>query len=333
MSSFASKNKKTKRTKKSSNEVNEDQKLNETENKANVPSISSYDPFKNLMGTKSPAVLQETKTADELIKMAEEMYKQLKTMAKTDEKFLPLGDKAKLEIFREKLGYNEFMNEYPIMTRYMVCMGQYSSKAFRRFLEKIRMTKHPPDGQREKGYMEDQWIRRQADYVRYLWEAYQKSHYNTAEASWIWEDAYKNLKGEFDDFRNKYEELKVSTKEEAKKLNGESAKDLLERLQTGKQKLSDADAQLLLKKLKEKAYERRRKNMLEEILKTVKPSEHFIESRGKGPREEEVDKSKPTVTIVESIDPSRMHEVPENMRMTEEYARTLPGYTLSKDLE
>jgi hypothetical protein len=326
--SSSSKSKRTKRTKNNSEDshANQETKQN-TDEKTNVPSISSYDPFKNLMGTKKPAVLQETKTADELVKIAEEMYKQLKTMAKTDEKFLPLSDKHKLEIFREKLGYNEFMNEYPIMTRYMICMGQYSSKAFRRFLEKIRMTKHPPDGQREKGYMEDQWIRRQADYVRYLWEAYQKSHYNSAEAAWIWEDAYKNLKGEFDDFRNKYEELKVSTKEEAKKLNGESAKDLLERLQTGKQKLSDNDALILLQKLKEKAYERRHKNMLEELVKVVKQDEHFIESRGKGPKEEVVDKSKPTITIVESIDPSRMNEVPPNMRMTEEYARTLPGYS------
>ena len=51
-------------------------------------SIASHDPFKTLLGSKAPAVLQESKTVDELIKMAEEMYKQLKTLVKTDEKFL-----------------------------------------------------------------------------------------------------------------------------------------------------------------------------------------------------------------------------------------------------
>ena len=79
-------------------------------------------------------------------------------------------------------------------------------------LDKIRMVMHPPPDKREKNYMEDQWIRRQADYVRFLWEAYQKGHFNNAEAKFIWEDSYTKLKGEFDDFRNIYKQVENDTK-------------------------------------------------------------------------------------------------------------------------
>ena len=166
---------------------------------------------------------QDAKTANQLVEMAEEMYKTLKDLIKERPEFVEWEDKRKLDHFRERLDYKEFMTEYPVVTRYMICMGQYSSKAYRRMLDKIRMTMHPPAEKREKGYMEDQYVRRNADYIRYLWEAYKKNHYNTAEAKYVWEEAYKTLKSEFDDFRDKYKELENTTKEEKEKLKADNA--------------------------------------------------------------------------------------------------------------
>ena len=270
---------------------------------------------------------QNLKSADEIIKIADSMYKQLKDIVKTDPAFTKLEDKKKLDHFREKLNHREFMTEYPIVSRYMICMGQYSSKAFRRFLEKIRITIHPPPDKRAKGYMEDQWVRRQADYIRYLWEAYQKGHYNTSEAKWVWEDSYNKLKGEFDDFRDKYKSIEEHTKEEKKTLSASNAKDLLERLKTGLQGLNEADSNKLIESLKDKLFKRRFSNALVQLRQVRKETPPVCESKGMGPPENETaPEQKNTITMIEHVDPARMNEVPEHMRLDETTAKKLPGY-------
>lgn len=280
---------------------------------------------------------QAVKTADQIIEIANCMYVVLKELYHADveakkeskkEVFMPLSDKDKLEYFREKLDCKEFMAEYPIVSRYMIVHGQYSNKAFRRMLEKIRKVVHPPPDKREKGYMEDQYVRRQADYVRYLWEAYQKGHYNTGEAQAVWESTYKRLKGEFDDFRNKYKDIEESVKLEKKQLAASNAKDLLDRLRTGVQTISnDADAKKLLYDVKTVLYKRRYLNCLKQLKETRTETVPVYEAYGTSTVPEEVapDKSK-TITMIEHIDESRMHEVPEHLRLDEATAKRLPGY-------
>jgi len=280
---------------------------------------------------------QTSKTTDQIVDIASSMYGVLKELVKADAKaaqekgkqiFMSLNDKDKLEYFREKLNCKEFMTEYPIVSRYMIVHGQYSNKAFRRMLEKIRKVVHPPPDQREKNYMEDQYVRRQADYVRYLWEAYQKSHYNTAEAQSVWDTTYKRLKGEFDDFRNKYKDIEENVKLEKKKLKSSNAKDLLDRLRTGSQTIQNTnDANHLMYEVKNILYKRRYANCLKQLKSTRSPTEHVCEAQGlcEVVEEKATDKSK-TITMVEHIDESRMHEVPEHLRLDEATARRLPGY-------
>lgn len=261
-----------------------------------------------------------TQTKETLLNLANEMYTKLKEIVKVDNDFTKLPDKKKLDYFRTTLGYNEFMNEFPIVARYMICMGQFSKKAFSRFLEKIRSTVHPPADKREKGYMEDQWIRRQADYVRYLWEAYQKGHYNNAEAKWVWEDSYKKLKGEFDDFRDKYKSIEKTTKEEKQQLKGALAKDLIQRLATAKQTVSKAEAERLLSVARELLVKRRFKNVLYELIGRGILLEANTAACGRGQREsttedEAPDSSKPVIRMVETVDADRINDVPAEYRM------------------
>lgn len=258
-------------------------------------------------------------TKETLLNLSNEMYSKLKEIAKSEPDFIKLPDKKKLEYFRTILGYNEFMNEFPIVARYMICMGQFSKKAFSRFLEKIKATVHPPADKREKGYMEDQWIRRQADYVRYLWEAYQKGHYNNAEAKWVWDDAYKKLKGEFDDFRDKYQSIEKSTKEEKEQLKGSLAKDLIQRLATSKQSVSDDEAKRLLYVARELLVKRRFANVLGQLVGRGIMIEARPDACGRGLREltaedETPDSSKPIVRMVETVDADRIDEVPSEYR-------------------
>ena len=284
---------------------------------------------------------QAVKTADQIVDIANSMYSVLKELFHADvearkesrkEIFMPLSDKDKLEYFREKLDCKEFMAEYPIVSRYMIVHGQYSNKAFRRMLDKIRKVVHPPPDQRAPNYMEDQYVRRQADYVRYLWEAYQKGHYNTGEAQAVWESTYKRLKGEFDDFRSKYKDIEESVKLEKKQLAASNAKDLLDRLRTGVQTISnESDARQLLYDVKNVLYKRRYTNCLKQLKDTRVETSPVCEAYGTSLVEEKpIDKSK-TITMIEHIDESRMHEVPEHMRLDEETAKRLPGYLESHE--
>lgn len=259
---------------------------------------------------------------NDLLEIGNGMYKQLKDIIKADgERFANMPDKNKLQFFREELKYEEFMKEFPVTTRYLICMGQYSTKAFKRFLNRVRLAKHPEPGLRPKGYMEDQWIRRQADYVRYLWEAYQKHHWNNEEAKMVWSESYKQLRGEFDDFRDKYKDIEKSTKIEKKKHNAEVAKEILQRYASGDQTPeTDEEKQELLRMLKDRVYKHRFDQGMKELLTKVKEIKHTASGRGTNTE----DPDKPTIKMIEHIDEKRMNEVPEHMKLTKEEEAKLP---------
>jgi hypothetical protein len=308
---------------------------------------------------------QDSDTQEKVLKVAGEMWRRIKDIVEKGHKFggwsdaakktffetndikdikyfTEWPDKTKLEYFRTDLNYNDFMTEFPIVSRYMIAMGQYSAKAFRQMLDKIRTVKHPPPGQREKGYMEDQWVRRQADYVKYLWRAYQKGHINTAEERWVWEDAYTKLKKEFDDFRSKCKQVEENVKEEKTKNDISNAKDLLERVKSGEQTVEEKTAEELLKLLRERVIKQRFKKMIKELLETVKCIPATCEGLGTGAedpdivRKREGKKDQPVIKMVEHVAEDRMSEVPQEMLLKEEEASKLvsfrdPGTSLLGD--
>jgi hypothetical protein len=188
--------------------------------------------------------------------------------------------------------------------------------------------KHPPPEERPKGYMEDQWIRRQADYVRYLWESYQHGHWNMDDAKYIWDDAYKSLKGEFDDFRDKHKEIEESRKVEEKKLKVSNAKDLLDRLCTGKQILDQQDEKELLYNLKARLYKRRFSNALKELTTKYDEIPATNEGIGSGAEmEDEETRQKKTITMIETVSEEAYEQIPDNLKLTEQdIKRILPGF-------
>jgi hypothetical protein len=212
-------------------------------------------------------------TEKDIIAKADFMWKTVKDYVKTNPKFKDLQDKKKLEIFRERLGFETFMEEFPIVSRYMICMGQYKTRAFQRFLDKIKRAKHPPPNERPKNYMEDQWIRWQADYVQYLWEEYQRRHYNNAERQWVWQETYKRLKGEFDDFRKMHEDIEDRIKEEKELLAAKNARELLERLKSGSQQLKPEEEEKLLNDLRDLVIKKNFSIVMQELLRKRQPTE------------------------------------------------------------
>lgn len=203
------------------------------------------------------------------IKEASSMWGDLKDRIKTNPEFIELKDEEKVNIFQKK--YKDFYTEFPIVSRYMVCMGQYSNKAFKRYLIKCKSVKPVPPQERVEGYTEDQWVQRQADYVRYLWESYQTQHFSSSDAQGIWQHAYQTLKKEFKDFKDMHKVIEEKLKSEDKIGKAELVKELLQRLsdQSSGQSLDDDTTEKLVGMLKEKALNRRKTNLINQINEDV----------------------------------------------------------------
>jgi hypothetical protein len=253
-------------------------------------------------------------SVDDIVQKAEYMYKTYKDYIKSHPEFKNEPDKRKLEFFRTRMNFDTFMNEFPIVSRYMICMGQYKTKAFRRFLDKVKRNQKnlPPPDKREKGFMEDLWVRNQADYVQYLWESYQKRHYNNAERQWIWQETYERLKGEFDDFRDMHKDIEERIKIEKKQLAAKNTRELLERIKTGKQNLTDDEEKFLLYELQNIAFKKMFSNTLKELLAITRKIEHTSEGTGTN-----TEKQQQKITMIETVDNNRMTEIDDKYKPTE----------------
>lgn len=250
-------------------------------------------------------VINKIKSEDEdltLSQKMDEMWYTLKQLIKQNPKFMDIPDKEKLDVFRHKPGYTQLMDDHPIVTRYLICMGQYNAKAFRKYLYVIKNTKMPPPEKRNKGDMENVWITMQAKYVRYLWEAYQK-HPSPTDAARVESDTFHKLKGEFDEFREMYKKVEDKVKDDKIINQGKNLRDVLERLKTGKQSLSEEETKELVVKLQDQLYKKRSKKMLQQILKDVKYIEPTHKGIGNGAPDQDLEKKdKPTITMIETVD-------------------------------
>jgi hypothetical protein len=210
---------------------------------------------------------------------ANEMWNDLKQRIKDDPEFVNKPDSEKVELY-QKSGFKEFYTAYPIVCRYMLCMGQFSTKAFKRYLAKcISMSSVP----RTKDYdKEAEWIKRQADYVRYLWESYQKQHFNKSDSNAIWQNAYATLSKEMTDFKNLQKEIEAKMATSAKNNKTTMVKELLARLSNEEQSLDEKTTKELISKLEDKLINQRRKNVMNQInndVPTITPSRQFRGSR------------------------------------------------------
>jgi len=233
---------------------------------------------------KSVSVGKETKELDPQSKKeymqtalseAQRLWNTVKKKSK-DPAFIELPDKDKIESV--SLEFHAFHKEFPIVSRYLVCMGQYSTKAFKRYLIKVQNFKQPEE--RDKGYMEDQWVRRQADYVRYLWESYQRGHYNNSEAQNVWQEAYQTLKKEFIDFKNMHDDIEKDLELEKKKNKNELIGELFKRLSSGDQSLEQHEMTELLEVMKIQLFQQRKEKLTKQIKELVPLVEASCEATG-----------------------------------------------------
>lgn len=206
---------------------------------------------------------------DVSINMANKLWNDIKKRVINDPSFIKMSDNEKIALYQNS-EYRVFYTEFPIVSRYMICMGQFSNKALKRYLLKCKNTIHDPVKSREKGYIEDQWIQRQSDYVRYLWESYQKKHYNQTDSNAIWQNTYEILKKEFQDFKDLHKNIEEKLKKDEKLNKDEMIKELLKRLVDNEQSLDDETTEKLMTTLKDKLISQRHKSVMTSIENEVK---------------------------------------------------------------
>lgn len=205
---------------------------------------------------------------DKAVETADNMWNNIKKRVKDDPEFVKMGDKEKIEIYQCP-EFKDFYINNPIVCRYMICMGQFSMKAFKRFLTKCEKLSDPSNTHNKKydknNSNEDRWVMRQADYIRYLWESYQKQHFKREESKAIWQHAYESLTNEFRDFKKMHSEIEEHLKTENKNNKSELVRELVSRIANDEQKIDSISEIDLLNTLKDKLYDQRKRNMLKQI--------------------------------------------------------------------
>lgn len=178
----------------------------------------------------------------------------------------------------------DFYKEFPIVSRYMITMGQYSTRAFQKYLTNKALDAKNMPAEREKGHVEDKWIRREADYIMYLWKDFTRGKRNEAQAKMVWQHAYDSLKTEFKDFRDTYRQTELKVREETKLNQKELTKEILRRISSSpvEQKLDPSceiapapkpdDSTLIQVRdaLKQRLCVQRKAKMLQELTSKVK---------------------------------------------------------------
>ena len=205
-------------------------------------------------------------TIESSLNTASKMWDDLKKRVNENPSFVELPDHEKVRIYQDT-EYKNFYTEHPIVCRYMVCMGQFSGKAFKRYLLKCKSMsaqKHVIDKTVENP-SEDRWIQRQADYVRYLWESYQRHHFNPNDAQDIWQNAYNTLSKECKDFKDMHKNIEEKMKIENKSNKAELVKEMLTRISSEEQTLDEHTTNRLIEKLKSQVIEQRRKKLIDQI--------------------------------------------------------------------
>lgn len=196
---------------------------------------------------------------DSTMTMAFKMWDSVKARARDDPSFIDMKDTIKIDLY-EKSEFKDFYTSFPLVSRYMICMGQFTEKAFTRFLKK-RAVLMPANQQ----LSEDDWLKSQAFYIRYLWESYQKKHFNMSDAQKIYDNAYETLTKETADFKAMHDNIEKKLETDEKRSKSEMVKEVLGRLVNQEQSLDTSTTRDLIYKLQKRVDEQRRKSVIAQI--------------------------------------------------------------------
>jgi len=254
----------------------------------------------------------DSNTRAELIKFANVFWKLVKHLTKHDEAYKALSETERMEYFHKDKTYWQFINDFGIVVRFMVCEHSYSKRAFRLLLTRLYNEVEPPMNERERGYTMDKYCRDSAYYYRCLYKFSSKKHNVTnEELDEKYEEAYELLKQEHKDFRVNYRETKKAVACRKVTHRGEKMYDILLAACAGRRQIPEhMKSQLIMLAMRQM----RRKGLtiaLGELLQVTPRIPCSAEGVGTGP--EMNDRPRPVVRMVETVDPARMSEIPKHL--------------------
>lgn len=166
-----------------------------------------YNPDDSNLTTTARVEYEKTVTIDDVVKEANQIFAETRRR-KLDFTDFESTDKYAAEMRRT---HKQFADAYPVVLRYITQLGEYSEKALRLYLTKLRQNPWTT---------EDSYLRSQADYVVMLYKAKHR-HWNATHVSNLRENVYTKLKEEKEKFKQYSEKFQkeVELDEEQYKLN------------------------------------------------------------------------------------------------------------------
>src|SRR6476620_735106 len=228
---------------------------------------------------------------------AEEIWLNVQILAQSDQ-YKNMTDDQKIGLIQRD--FKEFYKNFPIVSRYMICLQEFSSKAFKKMLIKCKNTKLPKtmlqdtngasssksvdscdkDSNLSKSDINQKlWIERQADYVKFLWEE-NNTGFKESESESVWKEVYDSLDAEFSQFKKLHEEAERKVKETEKKNKKELLHELSNRIISGKQQLDPSATEELILLLKERLMKKKHSNLMKDLVYTKPELPPVIVSQG-----------------------------------------------------
>jgi hypothetical protein len=194
---------------------------------------------------------------------AEQIWANTQILMRTPD-YKTMTDPEKVSLIQKD--FAEFYKNFPIVSRYMICYGQYRVKAFKKMLIKCNETKKPAGQENTKDMNEKLWVDRQADYVRFLWEEVQDGNtFDKKDSDDIWQQTHKLLTEEFQQFKDLHDMAEKKIKTDAVKHKKELLYEMSSRIVNGQQSLDNANKTSLLNKLKGRLFKQRFKQVITSI--------------------------------------------------------------------
>lgn len=262
--------------------------------------------------------ISHIKNADEMVAHMAKVYQLILAFQKLHPEFEKETDKKKVDIVRDKLKLDKIIEAYPIVTRYIICFGQFSEKAFRDFLRQCEKSTTNPAEYQKPGARDDKWCQLQANYVTLLWKEYNKHrHPSEGEKKMVWNQTYQLLKKTFTDMKSKQKDAEKLVKEEKQAFIADKFKDYLERLKEGKQKIEAADEEQVRLMLEHVIYKGKMKEVFNQLKEKVPEIEPQFIRAGRMPEHEAERRKRATIKMTEYVDAERMHEIPDKYKPEE----------------
>lgn len=121
-----------------------------------------------------------------------------------DKEWMKKDPQDKIGYF-QSIGFSDFITKFSIPAKYMVMYEEYSRKAFYKYLVRLKTIGY---------HSKDDWIDRQADYIKFLWRAYNPKG-NSSEGILIWQESKNKIKKEMEDFEGDYKKAEHKAEQRA----------------------------------------------------------------------------------------------------------------------